>query len=285
MATIRGANTGVFSEAGVFLTESQNGCPRVALLRNLKVEPAVNGESFGVFELGFTFERTYEATLQNSGVTFARDVGVVLSLTPKDSVDTLEFCGHADFVVNDEVVIETKSVSSENTLKVVKGTRYTPGQPKLAHLLQLCAYMISMDKRKGKVVYGSYTRHTSYDELKTLSPDEVKVRFEKIMPDIYEFQVSIDDEGTIRVGDRVVSEFKVQDIVAYWEELGRYILEGKLPPRPFPIALKGYDPCHFCKFRPVCDQSPVSLKEMLTGWELRTNVEISPDGEPGGERN
>jgi hypothetical protein len=254
--TIRGANTGL-AQNGAFLAPANNACPRVAFLRNRSLEVAVEGSAHAVFELGFVWEERYERHLSESGKSFLRDVPVEHPI-----MDGVKFVGHADFVVEDSMVIETKSVSSRNTLKIIEGTRRTAASPKYAHLLQLLAYMISMDKDHGKVAYGSYARHVDYKQLLEMTPEEVRNKFTAVEPDVYVFDVKVDREtGVISVDDREIKEFVAQDIIEYWYTLGEHLVDGTLPPRP--EKLKD-NPCFFCKFKQICENNSGELKSFLT---------------------
>lgn len=267
--TIRGANTGLVQN-GTFLAPANNACPRVAFLRNRALEVEVEGSAYAVFELGFVWEDRYERFLNETGKSYVRDSEVIA-----DVADGVQFRGHADFVVEDSVVVETKSVSSKNTLKVIEGTRRTPPSPKYAHLLQLLAYMITMDKDRGKVAYGSYARHVDYKELLEMTKEQVREKFIAVEPDVYEFAVEIDREtGEIRVDDSVIKDFVAQDIIEYWHTLGKHLIAETLPPRP--EKLKD-NPCFFCKFKQICDNNSGELNSFLTDAFDGGILSISPN--------
>lgn len=254
--TIRGANTGL-AKNGIFLAPANSACPRVSFFRDMGLEIPPEESAYSVFELGFVWEERYERYLNETGKSYARDVAV-----EADVGEGVKFFGHADFVVEDVVVVETKSVSSKNTLKVIEGTRRTPPSPKYAHLLQLLSYMITMDKERGKVAYGSYARHVDYKELLEMTKERVREKFLAVEPDVYEFNVHIDREsGIISVDGREIEEFVAQDVMAYWETLGGHLVARTLPPRPEKLK---ENPCFFCKFKQICENNPRDTDSFLT---------------------
>lgn len=253
--TVRGANSGFLRNGQLWSTDS-SGCLRTILLRDRAIEPAKDEKTQKVFNIGFYNENLFKAELEHYGIPFRADVAVDEPLR-----ETIAFEGHADFLVyngNEPIVYELKSVTSPNTYKKV----FEKGEFKYSNLAQLLRYMLVTGTSYGVLRYTSFMEAITYKEIGELSWDEILIRLKAIEPESRQFQVEIHEDGHITVDGETIL-FDVFDSIAH-TEAAAYILEKNqvFPDRP--KDARGETPCHFCKFRDVCDRFDEARGQMTT---------------------
>jgi len=244
---VRGSNTGLFIN-GQFLSQYDSSCPRTILIRDLGLEER-KGDDFPVFVLGRDFERWFKTTLITE---YTEEY-----LAKFDITENIGFEGHADVVVGD-TVYELKSLTSMNTERQV----FKRGKPKKGNLIQLIGYMLSSDRVKGKLIYGSYTDVIEYKTLLELTADEVLEIVKNYSPRLKIFNVELTDVGKVLV-DGIEQNFVVDNIVDFWQESAKFLEQDEnapLPAKPADMDGKG-NPCFFCPMNKVCLQNPVSKKQ------------------------
>lgn len=239
---VRGSSAGILRN-GEFLSDSDTACPRRTWLRHKNIQEKISKFTEQIFAIGFRFEDYF---------------GTLVEGQKELEVNTLNFGGHAD-LVTDEFVYETKSVTSKNTYKQV----FKQNKPKSSHLIQLCHYLIQMERQKGKLVYGSFlTKEIEYGKLKKMRPAEIPALLEGIVPEIKEFLVEISDDGFILVDGEHFENLHVTEFLDFIEEVSALINANELPPRVEPLTPNAWgDVCKFCPFAAVCDSNPTSLED------------------------
>lgn len=244
---IRGSSAGIFRN-GEFVSDADTACPRRTILRHLNIQETISAFTKQIFAIGFKFEDHYGALVPDA----AKEVAIT----------TPNFSGHAD-AVTDDVVIETKSVSSKNTYKQV----FKQGIVKSNHLIQLCHYLIQMERQKGRLVYGSYVSKTiDYSKLKAMHPDKIPALMENAVPEIREFDVVIDDDGFIMVDGEPYQNLHVSEFLDFISELTALIEADELPPRVEPLTPNSWgDVCKWCPFNLVCDSNPATIEDFVEG--------------------
>jgi hypothetical protein len=273
---LRGAHSALITSTGVILG-SQNACLRAAFLREyaeevdgFRLQPDLRASI--TFGLGHTIEDVFESRLKTSGINYTKEKLIVDPIT-----DKVNFCGHMDFVNEDEgYPYELKSISSTNTAEKV----LIYSKPKLENLMQLSCYMVAMGADKAKLCYGNMVYHKwvgveeeVWDHAKALKHASVicqKDRLSKaltirIEPCFKIFEISIDSEGIVSYDNHRTS-ISVEDIVRYREEAAKY-LETKTFPTLRPEPIEGDFPvCYSCKWKNECkawDEGVFSNEEDL----------------------
>jgi CRISPR/Cas system-associated exonuclease Cas4 (RecB family) len=239
---VRGSSAGVYRN-GEFLSDSDTACPRRTWLRHKNVQEKISKFTEQIFNIGFQFENYF---------------GTLVEGQKEVEVNTPNFGGHAD-LVTDDCVYETKSVTSKNTYKKV----FKEKTPKSSHLIQLCHYLIQMERQKGKLVYGSFlTKEIEYGKLKKMRPDAIPALMENAIPEIKEFLIEISDDGFILVDGEHFENLHVSEFLDFIEEVSALINANELPPRVEPLTPNAWgDVCKFCPFLMVCDSNPTSLED------------------------
>lgn len=236
---IRGGNAGLFRN-GEYRTDSNNGCPRMIKLRSYGFQAGVEDPAtLKVFKLGHMFEDWF--AVENPGLT--REHCVKFNISQK-----VEFVGHVDFM-SDDYLYELKSVTSKNTYREV----FKKGKPKEQNLLQLITYMVALERDKGKLIYGSYTKKITYEQFEELGDDEFEEMCETLVPDdTIEFHIHMCEDGHFYCNN-VELDIHITDITEFWQEASLMILDEDVPPKPTKLAEKNFfGPCHFCPAKNIC---------------------------------
>ena len=153
-----------------------------------------------------------------------------------------------DFL-NDDFLYELKSVTSKNTFREV----FKKQKPKEQNLLQLMTYMVSLERDKGKLIYGSFVKTITYDMFEELSDDKFEEMCETLRPDdTIEFLVTIDEDGEF-LCDGKRTDISVSDICEFWNVASEMIMDEDVPAKPEKLGEKNYfGPCHFCEMKNIC---------------------------------
>ena len=239
MRQLRGGNAGLFKN-GEYRSDTPNGCPRMIKLRAYGFQPAVTEQStHKVFALGHLFEEWFAK--ENPGLKCEHEVRFGIT-------DSVEFVGHVDFI-NDDFLYELKSVTSKNTFREV----FKKQKPKEQNLLQLMTYMVSLERDKGKLIYGSFVKTITYDMFEELSDDKFEEMCETLKPDdTIEFLVTIDEDGEF-LCDGKRTDISVSDICEFWNVASEMIMDEDVPAKPEKLGEKNYfGPCHFCEMKNIC---------------------------------
>ena len=257
---IRGSSVGLFDN-GVFLVDTANSCPRYTVARMMDMEERT--EEFNpVFRLGHIFEEWFCAQFPDG----EREMLVT------HEFDDIAFQGHVDLVTPD-CVYELKSVSSVNVERDLR----LRGKFKFGNLVQLSTYMLFLNRAKGKLIYGDYTKTTTYDVLKTWTEREVNETLVGVSPKLYEFNVSIRNDTEIFVGEKKM--FDTSMIYAYIKNIAK-LWDVVLPPHPAQMD-DSSDVCFFCKLKDVCwndsaiitqrDEFYNTIGDNIHGFKRRSN--------------
>ncbi len=239
MKQIRGGNAGLFKN-GEFRTDSSNGCPRVIKLRAYGFQSGiVEGSTAKVFKVGHLFEDWFAK--ENPGLVAEHPVKFNVT-------EDVEFAGHIDFV-GEEFIYELKSVTSKNTYRDV----FKKQKPKEQNLLQLMTYMVALERDKGKLIYGSFTKTITYDMFEEIGDDEFEEMCETLKPDdTIEFFVTLDEQGEFHCNGKSI-DINVSDICEFWNQASAMIMDEEVPAKPEKLAEKNYfGPCHFCDLKNIC---------------------------------
>lgn len=239
---VRGSSAGILRNSE-FLSDSDTACPRRTWLRHKGIQEKISKFTEQIFAIGFKFEHHF---------------GTLVEGEKEVAVHTPNFQGHAD-LVNSDYVFETKSVTSKNTYKSV----YKQGVAKSQHIIQLCHYLIQMERQRGKLVYGSYlSKEIEYAKLKAMRPDAIPALMENAVPEIREFLVEITNDGFINVDGQPYQNLHVTEFLDFIEEVSTLINANELPPRVEPLTPNAWgDVCKWCPFSAVCDSNPTSLED------------------------
>jgi hypothetical protein len=221
--TVRGSNSAFFKD-GKFHTDSQVGCPRITLLRRHGVEePVLNIRTQKTFAIGHLNEELFiKHYLPNEFVRREGEVKVPIT-------ENIDFEGHIDVEI-EGMLFELKSVSSNNTWKLVKDGGY-----KLANLAQAVNYMLARQLQKGYLVYSLYAYVAGID-----------------LPDVF-LEIDIDDDGSVLVNKKQTG-YTLENIVLDRQAKASVLeTDTVYPERPInPGGDKS--PCHYCPFKVTCDK-------------------------------
>jgi hypothetical protein len=236
---IRGGNAGVFKN-GEFRTDTSNGCPRVIKMRAHGFQAGVvEASTAKVFKVGHLFEEWFAH--ENPGLIAEHPV--TFNIT-----EGVDFAGHIDFV-GQEFIYELKSVTSKNTYRDV----FKKKKPKDQNLLQLITYMVALERDKGKLIYGSFTKTITYDMFEELGDDEFEEMCETLKPDdTIEYFVEIQPNGEIHCDGKLI-DITVTDVCEFWNQAAAMVLDEDVPAKPGKLNEKNYfGPCHFCDLKNIC---------------------------------
>lgn len=242
---IRGSSAGIFRN-GEFLAGAEAGCPRRTILRHLNAQEEIKEATKLVFALGAQFEDYYATIVPDT----VRELEVKFG----------NFTGHVDFA-DDEYLYETKSISSKNTLSVIK-----KGRVKLQNLLQICHYLVALERTKAKLVYGDYTKTITYQQIMTGSFEWVTRQLDGAIPTLHEFLIEIKDDGFIYVNGKVYENLHVSEFIDFQDRLNELVEADELPPRAEPIETGwGADVCKYCPFQMLCNSNPSTIEDFVEG--------------------
>jgi len=221
--TVRGSNSGFFKD-GKFHSDSQVSCPRITLTRRYGVEePVDNIRTQKTFALGHLNEELFiKHYLADAFVK--REAEIREPIT-----ENIDFVGHVDVEI-EGLLFELKSVSSNNTWKIVKDGGY-----KVSNLAQAVSYMFSRQLQTGYLVYSLYAYVAGID-----------------LPDVF-LEITIDAEGEILVNNKKTG-YSLEHIVLD-RQTKAMVLENDLVYPERPVNPKGdKSPCYYCPFKTVCDK-------------------------------
>lgn len=225
---------------GEYRTDTNSGCPRMVKLRSHGFQAAIEDPStLKVFKVGHLFEDWFAS--ENPGLT--REHCVQFQINP-----SVEFVGHIDFM-NEDYLYELKSVTSKNTYREV----FKKGKPKDQNLLQLITYMVALERDKGKLIYGSFTKKITYEQFEEIGDDEFEELCETLVPDdTIEFHIHMCENGHFYCNN-VELDIHINDITEFWHEASLMILDEDVPPKPAKLGEKNFfGPCHFCPAKNIC---------------------------------
>ncbi len=236
---------------GKIMSNSHSGCPRRLLLRNYGIEPPIDEKSQAVFQNGFDWEAHVLVSLKDKGYKVEEDVKKKVALSDKTN-----WTVSADFIVNDEIVVETKSVNSDKRAKEV----FIHGKFKTEHMLQLAQYMFIFGKSSGVLLYG----HMGSDY--TYKYRSVKKEIKKF--DSKQFLLNRQENGKYVWKDPDNGEeglFVANDEnIARTLEYLKWVLEENVHDCLEPIGWSEYvNPCSYCQFNKVCEKLPKNLDEFV----------------------
>lgn len=227
-------SSSAFAWGDLVHTKYKSGCLRKILLQSVEVNETIRKHSADVGDIN---ETRHEKRLKDANVSYVRELEFQ---RPHESVGGLTVSGHVDFVLLDEKakpisVDELKSITSINVYReVIKNGHYT-----VENLAQLCTYMGEVNVHEGRLIYTYYT--FDKDALEWTATDE------RI------FNVSYDEFGRIIV-DGKPSMFTMHDILAHRRLAGIAIRDKEVLARPYRHDAPFVGTCHWCPFKPVCDQ-------------------------------
>jgi hypothetical protein len=234
---IRGSSTGVYRN-GEFYTGSDVGCPRKTILRHLNIQQTVSEKTKEIFNIGFIFEEWFCSQFPDA--------------IKEKEVNSSMLQGHCD-LVSDEFVYELKSCTSKNTYKTV----FKDNKPKVQNIIQLVTYMIELEMNKGKLVYGSYVHVCDYSKLMKMQSDQIKTIFDGAVPVLKEFNVEIEEDGTVLVNGEHFHNLNVTEILDFQINLHELVKKKQLPPMVEALDQTTWDsPCKWCPLQALCESAP-----------------------------
>lgn len=240
MKQIRGGNAAIFRN-GEFRTDSSSGCVRIAKLRSNDFQAAIDEpRTLKVFKIGHMFEDWFQ---YQSKTPLKKEEQVKFEIN-KD----VEFIGHIDYM-DDEFLYELKSVTSKNTYRDV----FKKKKPKMQNVLQLATYMVALERDKGKLIYGSFLKTVSYDQLEELGDDEFEDMCDTLKPDeLMEFNIHMCENGHFYCNNVEIG-IHILDITEFWNEAAKLIINKDIPPRPEKLDSKSFfGPCDYCPLKDIC---------------------------------
>ena len=251
----RGGNSGFFKDGMVFGSDAAS-CLRRSVLRHHKIEEPINAKTRKVFEIGAINEEYWDTLLSNQGVKFVKEKEFAEYITPDTS-----FCGHSDFVVEDElghIVYELKSVTSKNTYNKV----FKKGEYKLTNLAQCVNYMVSQETNRGRLCYTSFIAAVEYKEIENYTMDEITEKINAaIAADQIEtkvFEINVDDSGEVTV-DGKKTDFNVLHTLEHRRKTAEALEQNRIfEGRPQSTEIGG-NLCHFCPFSVVCNKLTLEI--------------------------
>jgi hypothetical protein len=185
--------------------------------------------------VGARHEYNHAGRLHDEGVAFHRE----LSMGEQVPGTEVIYTGRCDFLLPGSVD-ETKATFSASAKNYI----LRKGQWKVSHLAQLVGYLWQQEFKKGRIVVGVYEFH----------PEDIFTGNEYHHIGTRDFQVEIQDDGQIFL-DTKPTPYYVQDQLAHVHVAARVVQERKVwPERPFGWQNKWGSPCHFCKFKGLCDK-------------------------------
>lgn len=236
---IRGGNAAIYRN-GEYRTDTNAGCPRMIKLRSHGFQVGIEDPAtIKVFKVGHLFEEWFDK--ENPGLI--KEHCVQFQINP-----SVEFVGHIDFM-NDDYLYELKSVTSKNTYREV----FKKGKPKEQNLLQLITYMVALERDKGKLIYGSFTKKITYEQFEEIGDDEFEELCETLVPDdTIEFHIHMCENGHFYCNN-VELDIHINDITEFWQEASLMILDEDVPSKPVKLSEKNFfGPCHFCPAKNIC---------------------------------
>ncbi len=181
--------------------------------------------------LGALDEYRYSAKMVKEGQTFEREVPFKIEF--KSAV----ISGRQDFVLDNGVVIEKKSMTSDSGYKRV----FRDGQVESSHMAQLVSYLAFLNKPEGKIVVSYYELSEKFDAY--------------LVVDEKEFIVRTLDSGVLTV-DGVEYPHTVRDLARWYATLvGCLSTTSSVPAKPIIPASPYESPCNFCSLKELCQKN------------------------------
>lgn len=236
---IRGGNAAIYRN-GEVRTDTSSGCPRMFKLRSYQFQPAITEpRTLKVFKLGQMFEDWYGDT--NPQLEKEREVRF-------DINENVEFIGHIDYS-DEDFLYELKSVTSKNTFREV----FKKQKPKMQNVLQLTTYMVALERDKGKLIYGSFVKTVTYDQLEELGEDEFEEMCDTLKPDqTIEFNIHMCENGHFYCNNVEIG-LHISDITEFWNKAASILIDEEVPAKPAQLDPKSYfGPCNFCELKNIC---------------------------------
>lgn len=246
---ITGGNTTLL-RFGKILSNSPSGCPRRLLLRNLKIEPPIDADTRKIFQAGFDFEDYILMRLTKNGYEVAQDVKnkIVLSEITNWTVS-------ADFVVNDETIVETKSTNTDKRAKDV----FVHNKFKTEHMLQLANYLYSFQKDEGILMYGHMGSDYTY-KYRGTTVEVPRLSIKQFFLTRKNGKFTWRDPDTEETGLFLANEQNIANTLNYL----MWVLENDVYDCLEPEGFSEYmNPCKFCEFNKMCAKLPTSFEEFV----------------------
>lgn len=201
--------------------------------------------------LGALDEYRYAAKMVKEGQAFEREVPFKIEF--KGAV----ISGRQDFVLDNGVVIEKKSMTSDSGYKRV----FRDGQVESSHMAQLVSYLAFLNKPEGKIVVSYYELSKKFDAYLVVEEKE--------------FTVRTLDSGVLTV-DGVEYLHTVRDLARWYATLEGYLsTTSSVPPKPMIPANPYESACSFCPLKEIC-QRPVEVARFLQESKVALAIKTEP---------
>lgn len=263
MKQLRGGNAAIYRN-GDFLTDSSSGCLRIAKLRSNEFQAAVDDpRTMKVFKIGHMFEDWFET---QSKTPLKKEEQVRFEINKN-----VEFIGHIDYM-DDDFLYELKSVTSKNTFREV----FKKNKPKMQNVLQLATYMVALERDKAKLIYGSFVKTVTYDQLDELGDDEFEEMCDTLKPDqTIEFNIHMCEDGHFYCNNVEIG-LHILDITEFWNEAASILIDEEVPPKPEKLDAKSFfGPCDYCQLKDICaseydswDQFYLTVKNSIAARQI-----------------
>lgn len=241
--------------AGIIRNDSNSGCPRKILLRNHRIEPPIDAKSKAVFANGFAWEDYIEESLKEKGVNFVKE-----ARTKHELNFGVNWTVSADFIVDDTIIIETKSVNSPKRAKEV----FVNNEFKYEHAVQLCSYMMAFNKVDGILMYG-YMCDKPYNysfkgKKVTVNPKQNHqfVFFREGDKFLWIHPETKKERPFIVRAEHIYSALKYIS----------WVINEKVHDCQTPVGFsEWFSPCDYCAFKTLCKDLPESFEDFIKGAE------------------
>lgn len=221
--TIRGSRSSFMWGRTVY-TKYSGGCLRHILIKSKGIDTDIDETHKYRGKLN---EDIYEEALKSAQVTYEREAEIW-----EERPDGI-FTGHADFIINDQV-IELKSSQSKSRARDIKKGEYVT-----ENLAQAVAYMVARNLDRGQLIYSYWEPRKDDGELEFI--------FE------YVHHISLDNFGRICLNS-IPTKWTIYDLLAHQHHALKVQTEHLVWDRPNNHAQLWGSPCNYCTFKTTCDK-------------------------------
>lgn len=240
--SVRGGNSGVYTEDGETIADSPGQCLRMVSLRAYGVSEPISLKTQLTFHIGFAWETLFERLLRaGEGVT---NVQVQRAVREEGHIP---WTGTADFTAEingEEVLFDTKSISSLNSFTDV----FHDNKVKVSYVAQMVRYMHALQISKGFLVYANFIyvgkAHVTAGQYR-------KMGSKNAAPDILAVGINIKD-GQVFV-DGFPWAYDVADVLEHTIVAQNHLHNEIVEPLR-PISTSDFSPCFSCHFNKACSK-------------------------------